>query len=51
MMLVFMICGGIVVNNIYDVGPTAAKILCVAIMYGFVTAVLMYATANTSGTQ
>lgn len=51
MLLVFMICGGIVVNNILDPGPASAKILSIAIIYGFSVAVSMYATANTSGTS
>jgi aquaporin related protein len=49
MMLVFMVCGGVVVNNIVDDGPTAGKILSIAFMYGFTVAVMVYATANTSG--
>jgi len=49
MMFVFLVCGGVVVNNIVDKGPTAAKIISVAANFGFTIAVMVYITANTSG--
>jgi len=49
LLLVFMVCGGVVVNNLNDTGPTAAKILSQAMMYGLTMMVLVWATANTSG--